>query len=77
MTKDTQDSIRSKLVIMKLLGELGEERHYQLSGDNLRNIEVMLRESAIDMVKAQKEVLSPRVYKNWRKQMKEIYSLPE
>ena len=59
MTKDTQDSIRSKLVIMKLLGELGEERHYQLSGDNLRNIEVMLRESAIDMVKVRKRFFHP------------------
>ena len=75
MTKDTQDSIRSKLIMMKALGELGEERHYQLTGDNLRNLEVMFRECALVMVQAQKEVLSSRVYKNWRRQMKEHYLL--
>ena len=77
MTQDTHDMGRSKLVILKGVAEFGEECHYHLNGDNLRNIEVILRETAIDFVKAQKEVLSPKVYKNWRRQAKERYSLDE
>ena len=77
MTKDTRESVRAKLVIMKYVAEYGEEIHYHLSGDNLRNLEAMFRESAKDIVEAQKAVLSGRDYKHWRKQMKELYSLAE